>query len=763
MILIGTYRCWFSFTEIEGGIMLNDKRLFIVSNRLPVNITGEDETAEVQLSSGGLVTAINSYLQNGKNEFSETFWTGVPGCNKATWQKAVRQLPHSNYTYVPVFFYREQYEKYYNGFSNSVIWPLFHYFPSYAEYRPEYFDNYQKVNEHFCEVMVRQLRPGDTVWIHDYHLLPLAQLLRDILPELTIGFFLHIPFPSFEIFRLLPTTWQKQMLKGILGADLIGFHTIDYASHFLQSVHMVLGLDNDRNILRHNNRLIKVDVFPISIDYSHFNEAYDNKKVASLRESLLERTSGQKIIFSVDRLDYTKGVQNRLKAYELFLLQNPEYENKVVFVMVIVPSRDTIPKYAERKRIIDEKISQVNSRVGKIHWQPLIYRYSSLPFEEMVALYTACNLALITPLRDGMNLIAKEFVSSRKDKKGVLVLSEMAGAARELTDALAINPNDISEIAQKIKQGLEMSEKEQAERIEAMQTRIKNYDVQIWADDFMTEVNHIKKKQNNFQVKFIDHLSKKDLLDAYRNAKRRLLLLDYDGTLVSFAPSPDLAVPGKALLNLISGLGSVQGNDVYLISGRSSAWLNKHFGTMPVNLVSEHGARFKGKDSDWVTQVQAPSEWKEHVHHLMEIYVRRCANSFIEEKDFSIVWHYRNANADQGKLRALELASELHEYARHRQLEVLPGNKIVEVRNSGTDKGTAIKKILSRNEYDFILAVGDDRTDEDMFRQLASKENSFTIKVGSEASYAQYNLHTPQMVISLLEGVTHFSSATLVP
>ncbi|HEU4633765.1 MAG TPA: bifunctional alpha,alpha-trehalose-phosphate synthase (UDP-forming)/trehalose-phosphatase [Flavisolibacter sp.] len=742
--------------------MLNDKRLFIVSNRLPVNITGDDETAEIQPSSGGLVTAINSYLQNGENEFAETFWIGVPGCNKATWQKAIRQLPRSSYTYLPVFIYKEQYENYYNGFSNSVVWPLFHYFPSYVEYKPEYYDHFQRANEHFCEVLVRQLRPGDTVWIHDYHLLPLAQLLREAIPELTIGFFLHIPFPSYEVFRLLPTTWQQQLLKGILGADLIGFHTIDYASHFLQSIQMVLGLDNERNILRHDNRLIKVDVFPISIDYAHFNNAFDDQQVRHLRESLLERTTNQKIIFSVDRLDYTKGVQNRLKAYELFLQQNPDYQNKVVFVMVIVPSRDTIPKYAERKRIIDERISQVNSRMGNIHWQPVIYRYNSLPFEEMVALYTACDLALITPLRDGMNLVSKEFVSSRKDGKGVLVLSEMAGAARELTDALTINPNDIREIAQKIKTGLEMDGEEQRQRIEAMQSRIKNYDVQIWADDFMTELRNIKEKQNSFQVKFIDHMSKRELFDAYRSGTKRLLLLDYDGTLVPFAANPDNAIPGKALLDLISGLSAGEGNDVYVISGRNSSWLDKHFGAMPVNLVSEHGARFKWKNSEWVTQVNTHSEWKQQVYHIMEMYVRRCANSFIEEKDFSIVWHYRNANPDQGKLRASELSIELNEYTRPRQLEVLAGNKIIEVRNSGTDKGTAIKKILDRGDYDFIFAVGDDRTDEDMFRQLADMKNSFTIKVGSEASYAHYNLHTPQMVVSLLEGLHHLSPIPII-
>jgi trehalose 6-phosphate synthase/phosphatase len=742
--------------------MLNDKRLFIVSNRLPVNISEENETAEIQPSSGGLVTAINSYLQNGKNDFSEIFWIGVPGCNKATWQKAIRQLPDATFNYLPVFIYQEQYENYYNGFSNSVIWPLFHYFPSFVEYKPEYYNHYELANEQFCEVMARQLRPGDTVWIHDYHLLPLAQLLRNIIPELTIGFFLHIPFPSYEVFRLLPTRWQQHLLNGILGADLIGFHTIDYASHFLQSIQMVLGLDNERNILRYHNRLIKVDVFPISIDYAFFNNAYDNSEVRRLRESLLEKTVGQKVIFSIDRLDYTKGVQNRLRAYELFLLQNPEYRGRVVFIMVIVPSRDTIPKYAERKRIIDERISQVNSRVGNIQWQPVIYRYTSLPFEEMVALYTACDLALITPLRDGMNLVAKEFVSSRKDRKGMLVLSEMAGAARELTDALTINPNDVLEMAQRIKTGLEMEEEEQIQRIEAMQTRIKNYDVQIWADDFMTELKNIKDKQNSFQVKFIDHLSKRDIFDAYRSARKRLLLLDYDGTLVPFAPNPDHAIPQRALLELIESLSAAEGNDLYLISGRNSAWLDKYFGSMPINLISEHGARFKWKNGEWVTQVHTQSEWKQQAYHLMEMYVRRCANSFIEEKDFSIVWHYRNANPDHGKLRASELSVELSEYCRHRQLEVLAGNKIIEVRNSGTDKGTAIKKILDREEYDFIFAVGDDRTDEDMFRQLAQRENSFTIKVGSEASYAHYNLHTPQMVVSLLEGLQHLSPFPLI-
>jgi trehalose 6-phosphate synthase/phosphatase len=742
--------------------MKNNARLFIVSNRLPVTVIDEGDGVKVRTSAGGLVTAVNSFLQGEHQEFAETFWVGVPGCHPPVWEQAIRLTPQAPYTYLPVFIYKDQYDKYYNGLSNSLLWPLFHYFPSFAEYNVDHYDHYLLGNEHFCEVLVRHLRPGDVVWIHDYHLLPLAQMLRNRIADLSIGFFLHIPFPSFEIFRLLPRKWQEQLLSGILGADLVGFHTIDYASHFLQSVLMILGLDNDRHILRYNNRLVKVDVFPISIDYRHFNDSYEQPGIVTIRKSLKAKMEGRQIVFSVDRLDYTKGVQNRLKAYELFLKENPSYKGRVVFVMVIVPSRDTIDKYAERKRIIDEMVSRINGETGSIHWQPVIYRYSSLAFDEMVALYTACDLALITPLRDGMNLVAKEFVASRKDQQGVLVISEMAGAARELTDALTINPNDVLEMAQKIKEGLEMSRPEQQYRMENMQRRISNYNVQTWANDFMTELYNVRQKQENFQIFFLDQQTKRGLLDAYRQASRRLLLLDYDGTLVPLVGDPEQAVPGPPLVALLKELGAKQENDVLLISGRSSAWLEKHFGALPISLVAEHGARSRWKKGEWITEVQTHIEWKEQIHQIMEMYVRRCPNSFIEEKDFSIVWHYRNSTIEQGKLRSLELISELNEYIHNRHLHVIQGHKIVEVRNSGVDKGTAIRKVLQRKEYDFIFAVGDDRTDEDMFKMLMDKRNCFSIKVGPDASFAKYNLHTPQMVVSLLEGMRHLSTVPIV-
>lgn len=733
------------------------KRLFIVSNRLPITI---NEKKEILPAAGGLITAVNSFLNN-KTAYEQVYWAGVPGADKITWNKEVEKIEQTSFKYLPVFIPAKEYAGYYNGFSNSVIWPLFHYFPSFADYIEANFEQYKYANEIFAETLLQILRPGDIVWVHDYHLLPICAMLRKEIPDLTIGFFLHIPFPSYEIFRQLPRQWQIELLKGMLGADLVGFHTIDYASHFLQTISMVLGLDHERNILHHDNRLIKIDAFPISIDFKKFNNGFDNAAVIEKRKLLLKQMNGQKIIFSVDRLDYTKGVQNRLRAYEYFLQQHPQYHNNVVFIMVIVPSRDNILKYAERKKMIDETISHINSKVGNIQWMPVIYQYNSLDFEEMLALYTSCDLALITPLRDGMNLVSKEFVASRKDRKGVLVLSEMAGAARELTDALTINPNDICEMAAKIKEGLEMNEQDQATAIEAMQIRINNYDINAWTEDFMTELKNIKDRQQFFQVKFIDEFIRLKIFTHYNNSCRRLLLLDYDGTLVPFSANPDLATPGTELLTLIQELCNKKENDIYLVSGRNSAWLEKHFGSLSLNLIAEHGARHKWKNSKWVTDVQTHNEWKEQVHNIMQMYVRRCANSMIEEKDFSMVWHYRNANKEQGNLRSLELMSELNDYIRNRHLQVIPGNKIVEVRQSGINKGVVVKKILNKNNYDYVFAVGDDRTDEDMFKVLINAENAFTIKVGPEASFAKYNLHTSQMVIALLNGFNHLGKSNV--
>jgi trehalose 6-phosphate synthase/phosphatase len=459
----------------------------------------------------------------------------------------------------------------------------------------------------------------------------------------------------------------------------------------------------------------------------------------------------RKLIFSVDRLDYTKGVANRLNAFEQFIANYAEYSGKVIFVLVIVPSRHSITKYAERKRIIDEKVGYINSRLGNIGWQPVIYTYGHLSFQELVGLYTVCDLALITPLRDGMNLVCKEFVASRKDGQGVLVLSEMAGAASELTEALLINPNDVQEMASGIKAGLEMSREEQKERMAEMQDRIRHYDVYTWASSFFSELQAVKDLQLEFEFKFLDDTARRELLGRYAGGRKRIFLLDYDGTLVPFSKLPSMAAPGQELLGMLEQLGSNPLNDVFLVSGRDSQTLGKWFAGLPVGLIAEHGAKIRHKDGVWETETMVFSgEWMEKIGRIMEDYVNKCPHAFVERKEFSIAWHYRNADLAEGAIRARELYDDLVKHSAGLSLNILNGNKVIEARIKGIDKGAAVMRILERGEYDFILCIGDDETDEDMFKKLALRPEAYTIKVGNEASFAKYNLYNPSMVQGLL-------------
>lgn len=731
------------------------KRLFIISNRLPLTIQKHGGQYTCRPSSGGLISAVSAYLNNsGKADFYERIWAGVPGCSESVWSEVMGSKDQTEYAFLPVFVDWKKYELYYNGFANSLIWPLFHYFPSFADYNAAFYEAYLAVNRRFAEVLQIQVRKDDIVWIHDYHLLPLAGMLREKIPGLTIGFFLHIPFPSYELFRVMPKRWQYELLRGMLGADLLGFQTVDDTLHFLTSVEKVLHIENDGQYVTWQNREVKADAFPISIDYQLFDRAYDDALVSKARKEYLALKGSKKMIFSVDRLDYTKGLTNRLKAYKQFLSTYPEYHGKVVFTLIIVPSRDAISKYAERKKMIDEFIGNINSSLGTITWQPVIYQYGHLKFAELIALYTACDLALITPIRDGMNLVSKEFIASRKDQQGVLVLSEMAGAANELSEALLINPNDLEELVTMIKVGLEMSSEEQLQRMSNMQQRIQKYDVNEWATDFFGQLKAVKAGQLEFEVKFLDNFAQADLYRSFARSHQRLFLLDYDGTLAPFASRPGKAAPDKKLLDILERLSSDPSNDVYVISGRDSETLTRWLGHLPIGLVAEHGAKYRVQGGYWQNRLIADNEnWISRAETVMDKYVARCPNTFIEKKEFSVAWHYRNADLLLGGIRAKQLLHELRNQA-DQTLDVLDGNKVIEVRNKGVNKGIAVSELVAQKDYDFVLCVGDDKTDEDMFIALARIPEAITIKVGPEASYAKYNLHTPYLVQSLLQALS---------
>jgi trehalose 6-phosphate synthase/phosphatase len=574
----------------------------------------------------------------------------------------------------------------------------------------------------------------------------LPKMIRKKLPDARIGFFLHIPFPPFEIFHLLP--WRKEILEGLLEADLVGFHTYDYVRNFLDSCRRLLGYEHTVGHISAGNRLMNVDTFPMGIDYEKFAIAMDNPEVQKEIQRIRKRVGDRKVILSIDRLDYTKGIINRLEAFDHFLDKNPKYKEKVTLIHVAVPSRAKVEHYRILKKQMDELVGKIDGKHGRIGWIPVWYLYQFLPFRTMVALYNLADVGLVTPLKDGMNLIAKEFIASKTDGRGVLILSEMAGAGKELGEAIIVNPNNKEEIASALKEALSMSEEEQQERNQVMQKRIKHYDVKRWATDFMESLSQIKELQEELSAKKLTYKIKKELIGESHKCKKRLFFLDYDGTLSPFAEKPELAKPDKELPALLKSLSKDKKNEVVIISGRNKESLETWFEGLDVGLIAEHGAWIKEKGGDWETLEPLIDDWKEEIKPVLELYVDRTPGSFIEEKDYSLVWHYRKVDPALASARARELKDALLHLTANLNLGVLEGNRVIEIKNIGINKGQVALRWIPKEDWDFILAIGDDWTDEDVFHVLP--ESAYSIKVGSFPSRAKFNVDSIKDVRSLL-------------
>lgn len=415
----------------------------------------------------------------------------------------------------------------------------------------------------------------------------------------------------------------------------------------------------------------------------------------------------------------------------------------MTFVITVVPSRDTIPQYQEIKREIEETVGRINGLFGTIGWRPIVYSYNSLSFPELMALYTACDIALITPLRDGMNLVCKEFVASRYDNKGVLILSELAGAAQELPEALIINPTDKQEVADAIKQGLLMPAAEQEARLIKMRNHLQNHNVFRWSSDFLTAFDNLKTTQSTLET----DLPIQPFINAFSDAQKRLLLFDFDGTLAPLINDPAQAKPSEEIRKSLHTLA--ENSDLVVISGRNRAFLEKTFAGSPVHLVAEHGAFLKKPDQPWERLDLSADDWVDTVRSTMEEFVSRFPGSFIEEKETAIAWHYRMAEADDIEAQANDLAGQLRRADSSIPLTVIQGSKVVEVKPALHSKGTVALSIFEQTPYDFIVSIGDDTTDEDMFRQLPNW--AYTVKVGPGTSFARYHLARQRDVETLLQ------------
>ncbi len=720
------------------------KRLLIVSNRLPITIIQKGSEYRAQDSVGGLATGLGSICTK-----RDSLWIGWPGIiqkeiTPANMEKISKILQKKQCS--PVFLTEYEYDHYYNELCNNAIWPLFHTFYQYAQYHSSDWKTYVQVNQKFCDEVCSFANPGDIIWVHDYHLMLLPGMIRERIPDATIGFFLHIPFPPYELFRLIPEC--KELLAGLIGADLIGFHTFEYLHYFLNTVRRILGYDHEMMEISTEKRRVKVDIFPMGIDFQKFSTSVNNPQVKREIKRIRDEISKGKIILSIDRLDYTKGVPLRLKAFEKLLEDHEELRGKVTLILVVVPSRIHIDHYTRLRHEVDHLVGKINGIFGDICWTPVRYMYQVIPFHQLIAAYAIADLALITPLRDGMNLMAKEYLATKSNGSGMLILSEFAGASKELGEAILINPNNIQEFSGAIYEGLMLSEADRQKRITPMQKRIQRYDLNRWTSDFIVALDTIKQHQDSLSPTWMDESSISQLCCSYQNAKSRIFFLDYDGTLFPLVQTPDLARPDSEIISLLEDLSRDAGNLLVIVSGRERWVLDSWFGQLPVGLIAEHGVWTKDHGKEWEMERAVSNEWKDDLIPILEIYMDRTPGSFVEKKEYSIAWHFRNADPDLALIRVRELREDLLLRTKNLNLNLLEGHKVLEIRNAEINKGIAVLKTLQKASYEFCFAAGDDRTDEDMFSVL--HQGAYTIKVGSSPSHAVYHVRSVDEIRNLL-------------
>ena len=725
-------------------------RLIIVSNRLPLTIKVENGKPILGESSGGLVTGLIRH-----HEAAETIWVGYPGdttsLDPAKWLDVERELAERRI--VGVQIKANDYRRYYDGFANGVIWPVFHYLTGRLPLRTTEWAAYEMANERFADQIAAIHQPGDVIWVHDYQLMRVPALLRQRLPTARIGFFLHIPFPTNEVFRVLPG--RRKLLRGLLGADLVGFHTSAYLRYFAIAVTQLLGhrVDVDRVVIE--GREVKLGVFPMGVDAGYY--ATLGEEPESLVKAREFRGDGNiRVLASIDRLDYTKGVSRRLVAYEQLLKRHPELRETVRMVMVAIPTRERVGAYRGHRQLVNRLIGRIHGQFATPGWSPVHYLYRSLTQAELAGLYRAADVMLVTPLRDGMNLVAKEFAAARIDGDGVLVLSEFAGAASELEGALMVNPYDVDAMAQVFAQALSLTPEERKRRMEILRRRVISYDVHRWVREFVHALEHAPPAPKAPVEPRSTPERIAQVVGRLKAARRLVVFSDYDGTLVPFAPSPELALPDPELKELLKRLTKRPRTEVHIVSGRSRGFLEHWFGDLKLFLTAEHGAESKYPgEKAWMPHVELTTDWRERVRPVLADFASRTPGAFVELKRFGMAWHWRPADPEFGARQARELMVHLDQLLANSPVECIAGNRVVELKPIGINKGEVVRRSLERHgDKAAYLALGDDRTDRDLFDALP--EQGISIQVGNGLPIANLRVPSPtearQLLTSLLNG-----------
>ncbi len=707
-----------------------DGRLLIVSNRLPVAARVRDNAWRIVPAAGGLATGLQPW-----HEQSRGVWIGWPGEVSRLAAPERARLDHDlrERAIVPVYLSRDHVERYYHGFSNRVLWPLFHYLIDRVPVDAAGWDAYTQVNEAFADVVAREYRDGDAIWVHDYQLMLLPMLLRRRLPDARIGFFLHMPFPSSEVFRILP--WRQQILNGLLGADLVGFHTFAYMRHFLASLLHVLGVEAEVDRVRSGDREVRVGAFPMGIDAQRFAELTADPAVIEEAATIRRNAGGRRIVLGVDRLDYTKGIPRRLQAIERLFQRHRARQDDVQYIQVAVPSRQEVDSYQRFRRQVEEMVGHINGANSSLGSMPVHYLHRSVSARQLAALYLAADVMLVTPLRDGMNLVAKEFVASRTNDDGVLILSEFAGAASELFGAMVVNPYDVDEVADAIDRALAMPVADQRERMRSLRSRVFKHDARAWGTAFVGSLTKVQPGPPK-PVEHAEAALTAAIAEARAGGGLRLLL-DYDGTLVPLAPTPEEATPDPELMSLMRALAARPDLDVEVVSGRSRDWLEACFGDLPIGLWAEHGFWHRvTPGAEWRPAAVIQPQWADRLLPILEQFTASTPGSRLERKRATIAWHFRGAQQEFGAYQAHELRMLLGNALINQPLEVLEGKKVIEIRWLGVSKAVVANRQQSAHGHWTTVAFGDDQTDDDLFRALPPP--SLTVAVGEVLGGARY-------------------------
>lgn len=733
-----------------------ERRVVIVSNRLPVTILSD---ATLVASGGGLATGLS-----GPHERSGGLWIGWSGSMKDMDEAGRAKLESQLHArrLLGVSLSDAEIRDYYERVANGVLWPLFHYLIDKLPVEGCPWPAYVAANRVFADAVVERYTEGDLVWIHDYQLMLVPAMVRERLPRARIGFFLHIPFPSVEVFRLLP--WREEILRGILGADVIGFHTLSYLRQFVNCLIHVLGKWPLLDCVRVNGRSVCLGAFPMGVDAAAFGRfAVDpgtTAAAARLRSGLPE---GGVLVVGIDRLDYTKGVPRRLLAIERLLETHPELRGgRLRFLQVAVPSREAVPQYEVFTADVFRLVGRINGRFSTADAVPVHFLHQSFSQKELVSFYAAADVMLVTPLRDGMNLVAKEFVAASLEgsDRGMLVLSEFAGCAAEMGDALLVNPYDVDGMAAAVHRAITMSPSERSDRMSALRAGVQSNTVHVWADSFLARL-----AEGPATASTAVPLPWSATLARVAASPAVTWLLDYDGTLRDITSRPGLAAPSQELLLLLRALAGTANGSVHIVSGRSRVDVERWLGALPIGLHAEHGAWSRaapapGADAPppWVCNTTPSLPWTEGVRAILATFVQRVPGSFIEEKTSSIAWHYRMADSEQGLRESNELRLHLSHILSGMPVKIQLGSFVIELVPAGVGKDMVGQRVQQEAvPGTLFVAAGDDDTDDALFRVLPA--DGVTIAVGSRPSAARFTVQEPASLLALLSAVVRADAA----